>query len=175
MDSAAEGITDYKEEYEKERIRLAKLWEAYEGQQRDIDEMNAKITGLERELDEKERIIKSLKEVLEMRDKEIRELDIERSKLKHRNAELEPRIESLERDMKHELERFSKLFALAEELENELNKAKEEIKIRDKWFKENIAVFRGLAAAIEDWNLRTRTTDVSASQRKEDMERIRES
>ncbi len=175
MDSSTDGITNYKDEYEKERIRLAKLWEAYEVQQRDIDDMNAKVAGLEKELDEKDRIVKSLKEVLEMRDKEIRELDIERSKLKHRNAELEPRIDSLEKDMKGELERFSKLFSLAEDLESELNRAKDEIKIRDKWFKENIAVFRGLAGASDEWERRTRSTDIRSSDRHSDMNRIRES
>jgi chromosome segregation ATPase len=172
MDSASEGITDYKEAFEKEKLRLAKLWEAYEVQQRDIEGINAKVLGLEKEVDEKERIVKSLKEVLEMRDKEIRELDIERSKLRHRNAELEPRIESLESDMRSELERFSKLFALAEDLEADLNKAKAEIVRRDVWFKENMGVFKGVSGAIEDWEVQIHKTDIIPSDRKGDMEKI---
>ena len=172
MVSSSEGITDYKDAFEKEKLRLAKLWEAYEVQQRDVEGLNAKILGLEKEIDEKERIVKSLKEVLEMRDKEIRELDIERSKLRHRNAELEPRIESLETDMRSEMERFSKLFALAEDLEADLNKAKSQIVHRDVWFKENIGVFKGISDAIEDWEVQINKTDTTMSDRKDDMEKI---
>ena len=172
MVNTSEGITDYKDAFEKEKLRLAKLWEAYEVQQRDVEGLNAKILGLEKEIDEKERIVKSLKEVLEMRDKEIRELDIERSKLRHRNAELEPRIESLETDMRSEMERFSKLFALAEDLEADLNKAKSQIVHRDVWFKENIGVFKGISDAIEDWEVQINKTDTTMSDRKDDMEKI---
>ena len=46
-DSMPDDISDYKREYEKEQERLAKLWDAYELQEKDFEQSKEKIRVLE--------------------------------------------------------------------------------------------------------------------------------
>ena len=106
--------------YEQERQRLAKLWDAYEKQEKELAALKEKVGHLENDLMDRERIIKSLKDVLESRDRRTRELEIEMTSLRGDKSGWEPRLKSLETDLRLERERFAKLFALAEELEEEV-------------------------------------------------------
>lgn len=141
---------DIRKELLAERERLAKLWDAYEAQEKEVNALKNKIVVLERELSEKDRIVKSLKDVLEARDRENRELEIEVTGLRGDKASFEPRIGELTKALRVEKERFAKLFRLAEELDEELRTARKEIGARDEWFRIHVEQLRGVGKAIDE-------------------------
>jgi chromosome segregation ATPase len=141
---------DLRKEFLAERERLAKLWDAYEAQEREVAALKNKISILERELSEKDRIVKSLKDVLEARDRENRELEIEVTGLRGDKASFEPKISDLTSALRVEKERFAKLFRLAEELDEELRVARKEIAARDEWFRVHVEQLRGMGKAIDE-------------------------
>ena len=138
--------------YEQERQRLAKLWDAYEKQEKEIAALKEKTGHIENDLLDRERIIKSLKEVLEVRDRRTRELEIEMTSLRGDKSGWEPRLKSLETDLRLERERFAKLFALAEELEDEVKLAKKAIAARDDWYRGHVDVLGDLQRAMDDYD-----------------------
>jgi chromosome segregation ATPase len=141
---------DLKKEFLAERERLAKLWDAYEAQEKEVTALKNKIGMMERELSEKDRIVKSLKDVLEARDRENRELEIEVTGLRGDKASFEPKIGELTSALRVEKERFAKLFRLAEELDEELRVARREISARDEWFRIHVDQLRGIGKAIDE-------------------------
>jgi chromosome segregation ATPase len=122
-----EDAIDYRREYEKEQERLTKLWDAYEIQERDFEQAKEKIKVLEDIVGEKERIILSLRQVAENRDAEIRDLEIRMSSLERENSAFEPKLKEMEKELKKQRDQFSKLYSLAEELDEELRYARKEI------------------------------------------------
>jgi chromosome segregation ATPase len=141
---------DYRKEFIAERERLAKLWDAYEQQEKEVAALKNKISMLERELGEKDRIVRSLKDVMEARDRENRELEIEATSLRGDKATHEPKIGELQSSLRVEKERFAKLFKLAEELDGELRTARSEIQARDEWFRIHVDSLRGMGKAIDE-------------------------
>jgi len=141
---------DYRKEFIAERERLAKLWDAYEQQEKEVGALKNKIAMLERELNEKDRIIRSLKDVMEARDRENRELEIEATSLRGDKSTHEPKLNELQSSLRVEKERFAKLFKLAEELDEELRTARNEIQARDEWFRIHVDSLRGIGKAIEE-------------------------
>ena len=139
--------------YEQERQRLAKLWDAYEKQEKEMAALKEKVGHLENDLMDRERIIKSLKDVLESRDRRTRELEIEMTSLRGDKSGWEPRLKSLETDLRLERERFAKLFALAEELEEEVKLAKKAIAARDEWYRTHVDVLGDLQRAMQDYDV----------------------
>jgi len=139
--------------YEQERQRLAKLWDAYEKQEKEMAALKEKVGHLENDLMDRERIIKSLKDVLESRDRRTRELEIEMTSLRGDKSGWEPRLKSLETDLRLERERFAKLFALAEELEEEVKLAKKAIATRDEWYRNHVDVLGDLQRAMTDYDV----------------------
>jgi chromosome segregation ATPase len=150
--SMAEEMTagDALSKYEQERQRLAKLWDAYEKQEKDFAALKDRVTGIDSELADRDRIIKSLKDVLEGRDRRSRELEIEITSLRNEKTSYEPKIQQLTTDLRIERERFAKLFALAEELEDEIKMAKKAIEARDEWFRTHVDVFADIQRAVDD-------------------------
>jgi chromosome segregation ATPase len=147
VDDVAGGAgADYKVQSE----RLKKLWEAYEKQQGELSGMNAKIASLEADLSNRESVVRSLKDVLESRDRRMRELEIDNTGLRNDKSTFDPRIQTLTSDLRIERERFAKLFALAQEVEEELEQAKKEIQIRDEWFRKHVDVFGDVQRAIDE-------------------------
>ena len=138
--------------YEQERQRLAKLWDAYEKQEKEMASLKEKVGHLENDLMDRERIIKSLKDVLETRDRRTRELEIEMTSLRGDKSGWEPRLKALETDLRLERERFAKLFALAEELEEEVKLAKKAIAARDDWYRGHVDVLGDLQRAMDDYD-----------------------
>ena len=138
--------------YEQERQRLAKLWDAYEKQEKEKAALKEKTGHIENDLLDRERIIKSLKEVLEVRDRRTRELEIEMTSLRGDKSGWEPRLKALETDLRLERERFAKLFALAEELEEEVKLAKKAIAARDDWYRGHVDVLGDLQRAMDDYD-----------------------
>ena len=142
--------TDALSKYELERQRLAKLWDAYEKQEKDFASLKDRVTNGEAELADRDRIIRSLKDVLEGRDRRTRELEIEITTLRNEKSSYDPKVQQLTSDLRIERERFAKLFALAEELEEEIKMAKRAIEARDEWFRTHVDVFANLQRAVDD-------------------------
>jgi len=130
--------------------RLRKLWDAYEKQQGELSAMNARISSLEADLASRDGTIRNLKDVLETRDRRTRELEIENTGLRNDKATFDPRIQQLTTDLRIERERFAKLFALSQELMEELDQAKKEIQTRDEWFRKHVDVFGDVQRAIDE-------------------------
>jgi len=141
------------EESTKDQARLAKLWDAYEAQEKEYESTLKKISVLEAKVKEKDRINETLRKVVEARDHELRELEIKSTALEQSLGRAEPKVDELNRQHKMEKERYTKLFAIAEELEEELAVARKEIEARDQWYKKNIAVMENLAGSIQDRTL----------------------
>ena len=138
--------------YEQERQRLAKLWDAYEKQEKEMAALKEKAGHLEMDLLDRDRIIKSLKDVLEGRDRRTRELEIEMTSLRGDKTGWEPRLKALETDLRLEREKFARLFALAEELEEEIKVAKKAIEARDEWYHSHVDVLGDLNRAMADYD-----------------------
>jgi DNA repair exonuclease SbcCD ATPase subunit len=141
------------EESKKDQERLAKLWDAYEAQEKEYESVLKKISVLEAKIKEKDRINETLRKVVEARDQELRELEIKSTALEQALARTEPKVDELTRTHKLEKERYGKLFAIAEELEEELAVARKEIEARDQWYKRNISVMENLSGSIKDRSL----------------------
>lgn len=134
----------------KDQERLAKLWDAYEAQEKEFESALKKIAVLEAKVKEKDRINETLRKVVEARDSELRELEIKCTALEQSLGRAEPKIEELTRQHKVEVERYNKIFAIAEELEEELAVARREIEARDEWYKRHLSVLEKLSDAIKD-------------------------
>ncbi len=134
----------------KEQERLAKLWDAYEAQEKEFDAALKKISVLESKLKEKEQVNETLRKVIEARDNELRDLEIKVANLGQAMGRAEPRIEELSKMHKDEKNRYAKLFAITEELEEELSVARKEIEARDEWYRQNVSLLGNLARAIDD-------------------------
>jgi hypothetical protein len=152
-------------EFGRDQERLAKLWDAYENQERELDLAMKKISDLENKIKEYDRITDTLKNVIEARDKEIRDLEIKVVSLEEEATRYQPQIDELTRLYKDEKERYSKLFVITEELEEELASTKKELEIRDLWFKNNIGVLTNLSKSIRDRDMmikeiKTRKVDI---------------
>jgi len=144
--SAAEALS----KFEAERLRLAKLFDAYEKQEKEFAALMVKLSSMEAEVADRDRIIKSLKEVLESRDSKMREMEIEITGLRNDKASHDPRVNQLTTDLRLAQEKFARLYALAEELEEEVNLAKKAIEARDDWFRTHVNVFADLQRAVDD-------------------------
>jgi len=134
----------------KDQERLAKLWDAYEAQEKEFESALKKIAVLEAKIKEKDRINETLRKVVEARDGELRELEIKCTALELSIGRAEPKIEELTRQHRVEVERYNKIFAIAEELEEELAVARREIDARDEWYKRHLSVLERLSEAIKD-------------------------
>ncbi len=158
-----EPVVDYRKEYEKEQERLTKLWDAYEIQEKDFEQAKDKIKVLENVIEEKERIILSLRQVAENRDTEIRELEIRTTSLEREKSEFDPKQKEMQKELKGQRDQFAKLYSLAEELDEELRYARNEIEVRDDWFREHINVFSGMCNAIKSREDIVRETSLKPS------------
>jgi len=141
---------DAQSKYDQQTERLKKLWDAYEKQEKDFAALKDRVSSIEAEVADRDRIIKSLKDVLETRDRRTRELEIENTSLRNDKISYEPKISQLTTDLRIERERFAKLFALAEELEDEIKMAKKAILARDEWFRTHVDVFADIQRAVDD-------------------------
>lgn len=168
-------LDDFKRQYEMERERLAKLWDAYEIQERELQQNKEKITKINEITADKDRIIISLKHVLETRDAELRNAQVELNKLKREREEYQPKAEELQRLYREEKDKLSKLFILAQELDTNLSAAKQDILARDEWFKTHVEAFRGVQRVVESYDRMMRETRERKDARpliREDIKRI---
>jgi len=137
----------------KDQERLAKLWDAYETQEKELELATKKIAAMEHKIEELNRVNSVLKKVVEDRDKEIRDLELKIVTFEELESQYQPRIDELNRLYKEEKDRYSKLFAITEELEADLEKAKKENEIKDKWFERNLGMLENLKNSIIERNM----------------------
>jgi chromosome segregation ATPase len=137
-------------EANKDQERLAKLWDAYEAQEKEYEATLKKISVYEAKIKEKDRINETLRKVVEARDSELRELEIKGTALEQSLARAEPKIDELSRQHKIEMERYAKLFAITEELEEDIAVARREIEARDEWYNRNISSLERLSDSIKE-------------------------
>jgi len=133
-----------------ERQRLAKLWDAYEIQERELAESKEKIRVLEMEVEEKTTMIDTLKGVIADRDKDVRDVEVKLAALEKIHSKCGGKTEELEKEIRRSEDRFTKLYAIAEEMENELKDVRRKLQLRDDWFKDNIDIIKMMAKAIEE-------------------------
>lgn len=146
----------------KDEERLAKLWDAYESQERELEQAQKKIEGLGAQLTDKDRIIETLRKVVDDRDKELRDSQVKLAELETVRSKFEPKISELETLYAHEKERYSKLFAITEELEEELAISKKAIENRDRWFNSNLAYLKNITSILDE---RVKLIDTTAHTR----------
>lgn len=136
----------------KDKERLAKLWDAYEAQEREFNTALTKIKTLEDQLKDRDRIIDTLKKVVESRDKELRDMEIRTTTLSDEKTRTEPVIDELKSSLRAEKERYAKLFAITEELEEEIEEARKQLEARDQWYNRNVGKLEALDEALKERN-----------------------
>ena len=148
----AESKTDinFEVEHQKEQERLAKLWDAYDEQVGIINEHEKKEKELKKEVEEKDTTIENLEELLSTRDKRIREMEKELNLLRKSDAKSKPVKEQLESQIDEEREKVVKIFEISQELQDELNLAKDALLVRDAWFVDNVQVLEKMAEILEE-------------------------
>jgi len=137
----------------KERKRLIKLWEAYEKQEKEFSEALKKILGLEKILREEKKMKSSLRQLIEDKNREIMDLELRNTTLNTDLNEMRPQVEESGRLLAESKKRYAKLYALTEEVEEELERTRREVAARDRWFKENISNLERLKRSLDERKL----------------------
>ena len=137
----------------KERQRLIKLWKAYEVQEKEYSEALKKILTQEKTIREANKMKLNLRQLIEEKNRELMELELKNTSLKTDLNEINPQLEEKGRLLTESKKRYAKLYALTEELEEELERARRENKARDDWFKENISALENLNRSLDERRL----------------------
>ena len=138
----------------KDQERLAKLWDAYEIQEKELEFAMKKIATIESKISESERINGVLKKAVEDRDKEIRNFELKIISLEEEKSKYQPQLDELNRLFTEEKERYAKLFTITEELEEDLAKTKKEVEVKDAWFEKNVGMLENLRESIVERKLK---------------------
>ncbi len=144
----------------KDQERLAKLWDAYEVQEKEFELAMKKIATLENKIEEFSRVNNVLKKAVEARDTEVRELELKIIGFEDEIARFGPKQKELEESYKKEKDRYTKLFTITEELEEDLARAKRELEVKDKWFERNVGMLENIRESIIDRNVRLHEFDL---------------
>ena len=134
----------------KKEESLKKLWDAYEAQERDISMLKEKLSHAEAATLEHDSSQTNLKLALEARDTRIREIEIELIRLRKFKEEGEPRVHSLEAQLRGAEDRYSKVFKLAEVVSEKAKYWQRGAQERDAWFDRHIGVFGEFKRALEE-------------------------
>jgi len=118
------------DELKKEQDRLAKLWNAYEMQEKELGACKQKIAGLEKTLADREIMIEGLNRAVAERDERIRNNEAKMPALESSKT----KIQELTNKYEKEKERLEKLYLLSKEMDAELANMKKEVEARDRWF-----------------------------------------
>ena len=116
----------YENKYHKEQERLTKLWDAYEEQVGIICKLEKTEKELREELEDRELSIAELRELLDSRGITIP---------KTRHLHLESRVAELEKEIHEEREKVVKIFEISQELQDELNLARDQNSSGEKYQK----------------------------------------
>jgi len=143
-------VSDLEDRLGEETERLLKLYDAYEAQEKELVNLKAEIEVLEKEIVEREIEKESLEALLSEKDNRIRDLELKATKSTKQVDFLEPELQKMEEKYTREKERLGKVFGIAEELDNDLKLAVVEMKARDDWYVDHMALFEDLNKAIKE-------------------------
>ena len=135
---------DIHNELRKEQERLAKLWNAYEVQEKELETHKQKIAELEKAVTDRDLMIDALNRAVAERDEKIRNTEAKIPALESS----ETKMQELTNKYEKEKERLEKLYLLSKEMDAELANMKKEVEVRDRWFLGVEASFKKIAAGI---------------------------
>ena len=118
----------------QEQQRLEKLWDAYEQQEKDLNASLDRINYLESDIETRQTMITSLQELLTERDAKLRDLEIQRQRQSKIAAEYEPKIKEMQGIIEDQTEKYERLLSITQEMEDELDLARQSLHARDGWF-----------------------------------------
>ena len=142
-------IRQMEEELSQQTERVTKLYSAFEQSEKAIVQLKAEIEVLEKEVIDKEIEREGLEQLLGEKDHRIRDLELTGAKKGKQVDHLEPELEKMEEKFTREKERLTRVFEIAEELDNDLRLAVAELKARDDWYVDHMRVFEDLNKAIK--------------------------
>jgi replicative superfamily II helicase len=134
-----------------EQQRLEKLWDAYEQQEKDLNASLDRINYLESDIETRQTMISSLQELLTERDAKLRELEIQRQRQSKIAAEYEPKIKEMQGIIEDQTEKYERLLSITQEMEDELDLARQSLHARDDWFNANISSLESVSEIIKEW------------------------
>jgi replicative superfamily II helicase len=134
-----------------EQQRLEKLWDAYEGQEKDLNASLDRINYLESDIETRQTMIASLQELLTERDTKLRDLEIARQRQGKIEAKYEPRIKEMQGIIDDQTEKYERLLSITQEMEDELDLARKSLHARDGWFNANISSLESVSEIIKEW------------------------
>ena len=142
-------VRQLEEELSQQIERGTKVYSAFEQAEKEIVQLKAEIEVLEKEVIDKEIEREGLEQLLGEKDHRIRDLELSGAKRGKQVDHLEPELEKMEEKFTREMERLTRVFEIAEELDNDLRLAVAELKARDDWYVDHMRVFEDLNAAIK--------------------------
>lgn len=143
-------IKELEEEKAQETERVLKLYDAFSEQEKELTTLKAEVEVLEKEIVGREIEKEGLEALLTEKDNRLREVEMKGAKSGKHVEFLEPELEKMEEKYTREKNRLAKVFGIAEELDNDLRLAVTELKVRDDWYVDHMALFEDLNKAIKD-------------------------
>lgn len=149
MDAAAmANAQQLKDELAKKQTALVKLWDSYEHQERDIAALKDRLAFLEQEMLQKDNIIANLKVHTEAKDGRLRESEIDVIALRRFKDENEPRMRSLESQLRASEDRYAKVLKLWEASYESAKFWRRACEERDQWFDRHVGAFETFKHAL---------------------------
>ena len=146
-----EQIAQLENSLGQEQQRLEKLWDAYEQQEKDFNASLDRINYLESDIETRQTMIASLQELLTERDTKLRDIEIQRQRQSKIAAEYEPKIKEMQGIIEDQTEKYERLLSITQEMEDELDLARQSLHARDGWFNSNISSLESVSEIIKEW------------------------
>ena len=143
-------IRELEEALKQETERVLKVYDAFAAQEQEITTLKAEIEVLEKEIVDREIEKEGIEGLLTEKDNRLRETEMRGAKAGKQVEFLEPELEKMEEKYIREKNRLAKVFGISEELDNDLRLAVTELKSRDDWYVNHMALFEDLNKAIKD-------------------------
>lgn len=136
------------DELNRTKSKLTKLWDAYEAQEKDVVRLKTQISTLEQELLQKDTINANLKQALEARDSRLRESDVELHGAKRSLESAEPKIKSLESQVRASEERYARVLRMWQATHEASRFWKKSYEALNEWFDRHIGLVGDLTRAM---------------------------
>jgi septal ring factor EnvC (AmiA/AmiB activator) len=149
-DASHANVQQLRDELEKKKAALFKLWDSYEMQERDIAALKDRIAFLEQEHLQKDNIIQNLKVHTESKDGRLRESEIEVIALRRHKDESDPKIKTLESQLRAAEDRYAKVLKLWEASYESAKFWRKSAEDRDAWFDRHIGAFGDFKRALDE-------------------------
>lgn len=141
-------MTENQDSVEKER--LVKLWEAYKVQEKEYSVALKKILAQEKSLHKMKKMEKNMHLLIEEKNREIMNLQLKTTGLQNDLDEMLPQLEQKESEIASAKVRYKKLYVITEELEEEVDEARDQLQARDDWFSKNFKNMEGFVKSLEE-------------------------